>query len=64
MFSILTITGSWVLASKDNEKQFPPRNYQFEYFGGHGYDPREEKMRATFLAKGPGLLIQYRKIMN
>ena len=34
--------------------QLPPRDDGYTYYGAHGYDPQEEKMRAIFFANGPG----------
>ena len=42
------------MSSRNKEKQNPVRNDKFQFYGGHGYDYKEEKMRAIFLAKGPG----------
>lgn len=37
--------------------QLPPRN-DYVYYGAHGFDNTEEKMRTIFFARGPGNFLE------
>ncbi|CAL4159919.1 unnamed protein product, partial [Meganyctiphanes norvegica] len=51
-FILVANPGYWILSSADSRKMLPPRDDWVNY-GGHGYEPNMQDMKAVFFAKGP-----------